>query len=336
MKKLLAAVACAAFLFGLCSCRSSEKRYTASTFEYFDTITEVIGYASSEEEFENTKNYIFSELEKYHKLYDIYNSYDGIANINTVNSSRKPTKVDRELIDLIEFGKNIYPVTCGKMNIAMGTVLSLWHDCREEGTRFPEEAELISASEHCSIDDIIIDKENGTLFLADGKMSLDIGAIAKGYAAKMISEALREKGISGYLISIGGNVCTVGSKPDGEMWIVGIENPDGGFFEKVCVSDMSVVTSGSYQRYFELDVVRYHHIIDPDTLMPKNDYVSVTVISEDSALADTLSTALFNMDIGQGKTLLLSFENAYAMWVTAEGEKIYSDGFERFIVKNGL
>ena len=120
------------------------------------------------------------------------------------------------------------------------------------------------------------------------------------------------------------------------MWTVGIENPDGGFFEKVCVSDMSVVTSGSYQRYFELDGVRYHHIIDPDTLMPKNDYVSVTVISEDSALADTLSTALFNMDIGQGKTLLLSLENAYAMWVTAEGEKIYSDCFERFIVKNGL
>ena len=154
--------------------------------------------------------------------------------------------------------------------------------------------------------------------------------------AKTISLFLREKGISGYLISIGGNVCTVGSKPDGEMWTVGIENPDGGFFEKVCVSDMSVVTSGSYQRYFELDGVRYHHIIDPDTLMPKNDYVSVTVISEDSALADTLSTALFNMDLGQGKTLLLSLENAYAMWVTAEGEKIYSDGFERFIVKNGL
>lgn len=331
MKKLSAAIMVAAVLLGLCSCGDSGKRYTASTFEYFDTVTEIVGYASSREEFESTKNYIFSELEKYHKLYDIYNSYDGIANINTVNSSHKPTKVDGELIDLIEFGKSIYSVTCGKMNIAMGAVLSLWHDCREEGTRLPEKTELISASEHCDIDDVITDRENGTIFLADEKMSLDVGAIAKGYAAEMISEALRKKGISGYLISIGGNVCAVGAKPDGKMWTVGIENPDGDFFEKVCVSDMSVVTSGSYQRYFELDGKRYHHIIDPDTLMPKNDYISVTVIAGDSALADALSTALFNMDIGQGKEVLASLENAYAMWVTADGEKIFSDGFEKFI-----
>ncbi len=336
MKKLSAAIMVAAALLGLCSCGSSEKRYTASTFEYFDTVTEIVGYASSEEEFESTKNYIFSELEKYHKLYDIYNSYDGIANINTVNSSHELTEVDGELIDLIEFGKSIYPATCGKMNIAMGAVLSLWHDCREEKTRLPEKAELVSASKHCNIDNVMTDKENGTLFLADEKMSLDVGAIAKGYAAERISEALREKGISGYLISIGGNVCTVGAKPNGEKWTVGIENPDGGFFEKVCVSDMSVVTSGSYQRYFELDGVRYHHIIDPDTLMPENDYVSVTVIAEDSALADALSTALFNMDIEQGKEVLLSLENAYAMWITADGEKLFSDGFEKFIMKNGL
>ena len=123
-------------------------------------------------------------------------------------------------------------------------------------------------------------------------------------------------------------------------WVAGIQNPDifseDKYLLKVAVSDTALVTSGTYQRYYYVENVKYHHIIDPDTLMPKNDYVSVTVISEDSALADTLSTALFNMDIGQGKTLLLSLENAYAMWVTAEGEKIYSDGFERFIVKNGL
>ena len=330
MKKVISAVLLIASLMGLCSCAKTEKRYTATSFEYFDTVTNIVGYAASEEEFKNTKNYIFSELERYHRLYDIYNSYDGIANIKTINSSRKPVKVSEEIIDLIEYGKSIYSLTGGKTNIAMGSVLSIWHDCREEGTRLPEMSELVSASEHCNPDDIITDRENGTVFLADEKMSIDVGAVAKGYAAEMIAESLREKGISGYIISIGGNVCAVGSKPDGGKWTVGIENPLGeGFCETIGVCDMSVVTSGSYQRYFEFNGVRYHHIIDPDTLFPENRFVSVTVVSANSALADALSTALFNMDIEQGKELVSSLRGTYVMWVTADGEKVYSEGFEK-------
>lgn len=335
MKKALSAVLLIAFLIGLCSCAKTEKRYTATSFEYFDTVTNIVGYAASEEEFDNTKNHIFSELEKYHRLYDIYNSYDGIANIKTINESRSPVKVDGDIINLIEYGKNIYSLTDGKTNIAMGAVLSIWHDCREDGTRLPERKELLYASEHCNPDDIVIDKASGTVFLSDEEMSIDVGALAKGYAAEMIAESLREKGISGYLISIGGNVCAVGAKPDGKQWTVGIEDPFGdGFCETVGVCDVSVVTSGSYQRYFELDGVRYHHIIDPDTLFPENRFVSVTVISGNSALADALSTALFNMNIEQGKALVASLEDTHAMWLTADGEKLCSDGFKEFIKDN--
>ena len=335
MKKALSAALLIASLIGLCSCVKTEKRYTATSFEYFDTVTNIVGYAASGEEFDNTKNYIFSELEKYHNLYDIYNLHDGIANIKTINESRSPVKVDGDIINLIEYGKNIYSLTDGKTNIAMGAVLSIWRDCREDGTRLPEMSELISASEHCDPDDIITDRKNRTVFLADEKMCLDVGAIAKGYAAEMIAESLREKGISGYLISIGGNVCAVGSKPDGKQWTVGIEDPFGdGFCETVSVCDVSVVTSGSYQRYFELDGVRYHHIIDPDTLFPENRFVSVTVISGNSALADALSTALFNMNIEQGKALVASLEDTHAMWVTADGEELCSDGFKEFIKDN--
>lgn len=335
MKKALSAVLLIAFLIGLCSCAKTEKRYTATSFDYFDTVTNIVGYAASEEEFDNTKNHIFSELEKYHRLYDIYNSYDGIANIKTINESRSPVKVDGDIINLIEYGKNIYSLTDGKTNIAMGAVLSIWHDCREDGTHLPKMSELISASEHCNPDDIVIDKASGTVFLSDEEMSIDVGALAKGYAAEMVAASLRKKGISGYLISIGGNVCAVGAKPDGKQWTVGIEDPFGdGFCETVGVCDVSVVTSGSYQRYFELDGVRYHHIIDPDTLFPENRFVSVTVISGNSALADALSTALFNMNIEQGKALVASLEDTHAMWLTADGEKLCSDGFKEFIKDN--
>lgn len=334
MKKALSAILFVAMLSVLCSCSKTEKRYTATSFDYFDTVTNIVGYAATGEEFEKTKNHIFSELEKYHRLYDIYNSYDGIANIKTINGSRNPVKVDGDIINLIEYGKNIYSLTDGKTNIAMGAVLSIWHDCREDGTRLPERKELLYASEHCNPDDIVIDKASGTVFLSDEEMSIDVGALAKGYAAEMVAASLRKKGISGYLISIGGNVCAVGAKPDGKQWTVGIEDPFGeGFSETVGVCGMSVVTSGSYQRYFELDGVRYHHIIDPDTLMPANNFVSVTVIADNSAFADALSTALFNMDIDKGKALVASIENTYAMWVTQDGEKIYSQGFEGFVSK---
>ena len=164
-------------------------------------------------------------------------------------------------------------------------------------------------------------------------MKLDVGAIAKGYAVEMVAQYMEQKGITGYVINVGGNVRTLGGKPDGNGWTVGIENPDpesDEYLAKVQLSGQSLVTSGSYQRYFLVGDRRYHHIIDPTTLMPSDYFTSVSIICNSSALGDALSTALFCLPYEQGAALIESLEGVEAMWLTVDGEKLYSSGFSDY------
>ena len=146
---------------------------------------------------------------------------------------------------------------------------------------------------------------------------------------------LEAEGVTGYTLNVGGNVRTIGAKPDGEKWCVGIEDPAGGgeCVAYLYLSGESLVTSGAYQRYYEVDGKRYHHIIDPDTLYPASGYLSVSVVSKSSADADVLSTALFCADLEKGREILENYPDAEAMWVRSDGERIYSDGFERYMEK---
>lgn len=329
------------FITSFISCENKGKRYTVYYYDIFDTSTEIIGYAESKSEFDAVCCLIKDELYSYHKLYDIYNSYDGIINIcdinKTQNGKHQKLTVDDKIIGLIEFSKEMYFRTGGYVNIALGSVLTIWSRYREDGLLHPENAvlppsdELESASKHTDINSIIINKEEKTVFLSDGYMTLDVGAVAKGYAVEKTAQMLEEKGISGYLINVGGNIRTVGKKNDGTAWRIGIENvkkdSDESYIAYVLSENSSVVTSGSDKRYYTVDGVEYHHIINPDTLMPDNRFLSVSVVTESSALGDALSTALFNMSYEKGLQVIRSFDGCEAIWLTLEGNKLYSDGF---------
>ncbi len=321
-------------IVALSSCTGEKKeKYYFHSFDYFDTATTVIGYANSQDEFDTICEDIKAELEEYHKLYTIYNSYEGINNICALNKLEngvhQELKVDKKIIDLLIFSKEIYKKTEGEVNVAMGSVLSIWHKHRNYGLNNPEKAtlpeiaDLKKASEHTDINDIIINEEESTVFLADPLMTLDVGAVAKGYAVQKIAESLASKGITDYLLNIGGNVKGV-SKIDGEVWKVGIENPDKesaqAYIQELEITNESVVTSGSYQRFYVVDGKSYHHIIDSETLMPCEKFASVSVICEDSGLADALSTSLFLMDYEDGKKLVESIDGVKAMWVFHNGD----------------
>ncbi len=324
----------------LTSCEDKKEKFTAYSFEYFDTVTTVVGYAEDQEEFDRVSSEIFNELGEYHRLFTIYNRYDGLENLCTVNElsdgAHRTVKVDERIVDMLLFAKDMYALTDGRVNVAMGSVLSIWHEYREEGEDDPFKAalppmdKLIAASQHTNIEDMIIDAEDRTVTLKDPEMTLDVGAIAKGYAVEMAAQSLYEKGITGYIINVGGNVRTVGSRADGEGWTVGIQNPDkdgSDYLAYLSLSDMSLVTSGSYQRYYIVDGKRYHHIIDPHTLMPSQKFVSVSILCESSALGDALSTALFCMELDEGQRLIESLDGVEALWVTAKGEQYRSSGF---------
>ena len=329
----------------LCGCtaapaktgETASKRYEATFLTLFDTVTTIVGYAETEADFTATAQAIHDDLLEYHQLYDIYNEYEGMNNLKTVNdhAGEAPVSVDRKIIDLLLFSKDLYTRTGGKVNIAMGSVLSLWHDARELGVQYPDEAALPDrdalerAAAHTDINSIQIDEEKGTVFFSDPEVRLDVGAIAKGYAVQQVCGSAP----AGLLISVGGNVCATGPKPEtGQPWVVGIQNPDAPeeYLHTIYVEDFSVVTSGDYQRYFTVDGVAYHHIIDPDTLFPADYWRSVTILCPDSGLADALSTALFTLPQQEGQALLDAF-GAQAMWVRPDGSILYSPGFRDHI-----
>ncbi|HPO04481.1 MAG TPA: FAD:protein FMN transferase, partial [Bacillota bacterium] len=292
-------------LLNTAACGSAEKmRYEGEFLELFDTVTRIIGYAESKEEFSEYVQLIHDELEVYHELYDIYNNYEGVNNIKTINDNAGigPVKVDRRIIDLLLFSREIHAMSDGKMNVAMGAVLKIWHEYRESGIDDPEHAEvppkelLLAASEHIDITDMVIDEENNTVYLKDSKMSLDVGGIAKGYAVEQVSRYIMEQGFTDGLISVGGNVRSFGYKgKNQELWSIGVQNPERGEPDLITVhiTDRSLVTSGDYIRYYTVNGKRYHHILNPFTGYPVENIYSVTVIYPSATLADGLSTAMF-------------------------------------------
>lgn len=324
------------------SCQQPNKeKFTRHSFDYFDTVTTITGYAESQEEFDAVYDEIMTLLGEYHKLFTIYHRYEGMENLCTINElvdgAHRVVTVDRRIIDMLLYAKQAYEQTGGKVNVAMGSVLSIWHEYREIGADEPWNAalppmeKLQDAALHTDINMMQIDEQNCTVTLLDPKMRLDVGAIAKGYAVEMIAQHLEQKGIGGYVLNVGGNVRTLGAKPDGSAWTAGIENPDGEeYLALLKLEGKSLITSGSYQRYYIVDGKRYHHIIDPVTLMPSEHFVSVSIVCNSSAQGDALSTALFCMDYEQGLALIESLEGVEAMWLTTDGQKLYSSGFTRY------
>ena len=339
MKRILCiSLLCCLLLSGCTSPapQQNSKQYSATFLELFDTVTTVVGKAESEAAFQEKAQSVKEELERYHRLFDIYNNYEGLNNLKTVNDAAgfAPVPVDPALIQLLLDCKDYYTATGGKVNAAMGGVLQLWHEARSDSTDdplnayLPDPDSLAVKAEHSDFDCVVIDVENSTVHITDPRLRLDVGAIAKGWAAQRVAENAPK----GLLISVGGNVCATGPKDDsGTPWVVGIQNPDGGdYLHTIYVKSGCVVTSGDYQRYFVVDGKPYHHIIDPATLQPGKLWRSVTIVSEDSGLADALSTALFLMSRSEGQQLLDRYQ-AKAMWVDPEGNRFYSPGFEQLI-----
>ena len=332
MKRLLWLVGALLLLSG---CGTGLQRYEATYWDVFDTVTTVTGYAAGQAEFDAAAREIHDALLEYHRLYNIYESYDGLRNLKTVNDQAGigPVPVDERILSLLQFAQTAWTETGSRVNAAMGSVLALWHDAREQALEDPDRAALPDRSAleeaalHTDLSALELDLEAGTAFLTDPDMALDVGALAKGYAVEQVAAAAPDH----FLISVGGNVCATGPKPDGTPWTVAVENPDGGdFLYLLSVEDRSVVTSGDYQRYFELDGVRYHHIIDPDTLEPAAYWRSVTVVADSSAAADCLSTALFTLPQAEGQRLLDQW-GAEALWIGRDGAQVMSPGFSAYL-----
>ncbi len=326
------------------------KKFSYEFFGTFDTVILIAGYAQNQTKFDEYSSYAFKRFNELHKLFDNYKTYNGINNIKSINdnSNGSPIKVDKSIIDLLEFCISANKTISQKVDISMGAVLNVWHNYREAGLDNPEnaqvptESELLEAAAFTDIDNITINADENTVTLSEGT-KIDLGAIAKGYATQIIADELLKMGFESFFISSGGNIKAVG-KPFEEgkaLWSIGIQNPfyfddpqkNENLIDIAYIKDMSVVTSGDYQRLYTVNGTAYHHLIDPETLFPAKNFRSVTIFTEDSALADFLSTAVFTSSYEQGLSLIENIENTEAYWVFPDGRIKATEG-TKSLLKN--
>lgn len=307
-------------------------------FDLFDTVSYVYSYkGDSEEEFLENADEVYYTLLRYHRLFDIYHEYEGMNNLCTINSNPGVAiGVDDEIIEFLDYAQKMYSITGGRMDVMMGSVLSLWHDARYSDEPYlPSYEDLEDAARYTGFGYLEIDREKKTVKLLSDRASLDAGALGKGYATEKAAEILEEKGVESYVLNIGGNIRIIGSKTDGSGWRTGVrdpKNPDSAFVVVLSLKDTSCVTSGSYERYFTVDGVRYSHIIDPETLYSAGYFDSVTVVTKNSALADALSTALFCMPYKEGAELASSL-SVDVVWVFKDGTVRYTDGIKALLIE---
>ena len=356
MKKIISfALACVMSMCMLTGCGPKYEKFSKMLLsqQYFNTVITIISYQPSQEDFDEMVAYLDGEMDRLNKLYDIYHDYPGVNNIKTINDNAgvAPVEVDQDIIDLLLFSKDWHEKSGGRLNVAMGSVLKVWHDKREEydwyggDVQLPELSLLQEKAQHIDINNVEIDDENNTVYLTDPEMRLDVGAVAKGFATEMICDALAEK-YDNFCISAGGNVkCHGQPKDDRVRWGIGIENPMvdenwqmiGGNIDMAYYNtDMSLVCSGGYQRYMVIDGQRYHHIIDPSTLYPEEVYLGVSILCEDSGMADALSTTLFLMQPAEAMAFVEAMDGVDCILVETDGTTHISSGASAYLGSRGV
>ncbi len=334
-----------------CEKKPTYQKYTDSFFDTFDTITQIVAYTETKEEFDSYLEIMHNRFLELHQLFDKYNSYEGINNIKTINDNAgiAPVKVNKEIIDLILFSKEWYEKAGKETNIAFGPVIKVWSSYRDIAEANPEDAklppieDLENANRFTDIDKVIVDEKNSTVYLEDLHMSLDVGAVAKGYATEIVAREIQNHGLTSGIISAGGNIRTIGKPLDGvrERWGIGIQNPDlsvnanSNILDTVFINDASVVSSGDYQRFYMVDDKVIHHIIDPKTLMPGNYFHAVTIVTGDSGLADFLSTSVFLLPYEESRKLVESLDDVEAIWVLQDGTIEVTDGMKTIMKSHG-
>lgn len=326
-----AAVLLLAFLCGGCgqapegtNDNNGKNMHEATTFA-MDTIMMFTVYHEDGEEILIDAE---QEIRRLERLFSVTMEDSEVFELNK-KAGETAVHISRDTMELLSLGKDIGNETGGCFNIAISPVVKAWGFTQEE-KRVPPQEELDELLRLTSPKDILLDEENGTAFLQKKGMAVDLGGIAKGYAADRVAELLRAEGVESGFFSLGGNLMGIGRKDDGTAWKAAVANPLDAedYVGMVEFSDCAVVTSGGYQRYFEENGKRYHHIIDPATGFPaENGLLAVVIVCENAARADALSTALFVMGLDGAVSFWKERNDFEAIFITND-EVIATEGLE--------
>lgn len=294
---------------------------------YLDTIITLTAYVDDPQILKDA----MTECGKYEQLLSRTVEGSDAWRINHANG--EPVEVSEDMAVILRFAKAISEKSGGAFDVTIGPASTLW-DFKAETPALPDAEALADAAKRIDYSKLELD---GTTVTLPAGMMIDLGAIAKGYIADQIKSYLKERGVEHAILSFGGNVIAIGAKPNGSPWKVGIQDIDGETQTAMLVSkniDMSAVTSGIYERGFEMDGVIYHHLLSPFTGWPvQNELASVTIFSDSSMMGDALSTTAFVMGTEAGMELIESLEGVEAVFIDRERNVTYSSGAEAYIIQ---
>ena len=267
----------------------------------------------------------FTELKRVENLTSFHKSSD-LTKLNT-SSGEGLHKVDPELVDVIIRSLEFSALSMGAFDPTIGPLAQLWNFSGDSGPRLPGATEIGKALSLIGWEHVLVDKNYHSVSLPKQGMALDLGAIAKGYAIDKAAEKLKSLGVKAALINAGGDIVAYGAKESGKLWKIGVQDPrnPGGVIAVAELTDKAMVTSGDYERFFEEDGKRYHHLLDPVTGYPADGLQSVTIVADDGITADALSTAVFVLGKEKGIELVNGLPNVAAMLVDAQGQIIMSE-----------
>ena len=246
-------------------------------------------------------------------------------------SGKEAVVVGKDTFSIVESGLYYSKISNGNFDITIGPIVKLW-GIGSESARVPSEKEITEKKSLINYNAIVLNNEKNSIFLKKPNMIIDLGGIAKGYAADEMKNLLVDNGVKSAMINLGGNLYILGNKPNGSQWKIGIQNPNGNTNDTVgniLVNDKSIVTSGTYERFLEVDGKVYHHILDPKTGYPyESDLLSATIISDTSLAGDGLSTSTFALGREKGLEFINSLENIEAIFITKDNEVYLTNGLK--------
>ena len=321
MKRTLALLL-ALLLVSLPGCQTQPKPLSRTDY-LLDTVVTLTLYEAKEADLDAA----FSEIRRLSDLLDAYAPFSDMGWLQAA-AGLKPVTVSAETMELLIFAKDMYDRTSGYLDVTVGPLIDLW-DVRNGG-HYPTDGELAAARSLLGMDDLVLDEAAGTAYLARPGMRLDLGALAKGYIADKVKELLLSRGVKSGVVDLGRNILLIGEKPDGAAFSIGVQSPTstGDLLRVLALKDRSLVTSGTYERYFEHDGQRYHHVLDPFTGFPADqDLLAVTILSDSSLWGDALSTACLLLGVEKGMALVDAIPEAEALFVRTDGTIVTSSGF---------
>ena len=303
---------------------SEQNKHEMTTFA-MDTVMDFTIYSEDGEEILIDAE---QEIRRLERLFSVTMENSEISQLNA-HAGKERVSLSEDTFRIITRGKEMGEQTNQAFDIAISPIVKAWGFTTEEEKHIPSEETLKKLMPLINLKDLQIDESASSAQLLKEGMAIDLGGIAKGYASDQLFELLKREGVSSGLFSLGGNIGAIGTKPQGKKWKIAIENPldTNDYVGLLEIQDCFVITSGGYQRFFEENGKRYHHIIDSKTGYPADKgLLSVTVISQDGTKADALSTALFVMGLDDATAFWRSSKDFDAVFITEDGRVIATEG----------